>query len=243
MTHGDGTTTAVLAAYVRCNLPLAAAEWAEWYDEVHLPDLLDGPDAPRVATRWELTQQPVPGMPSIGFSHVTLYEFDGTDPLPVIDRFVARDTALRADGRIHPNHAVVNTDVLVAHGRWNAKPAPSGDLRGHILAYVLCTDPRRETEWDAWYDADHIPDMMASDAFTAATRWRRADRKGVGAEHVTLYDVGLDDIDTAVERSAAVMPGIVAAGRKHPCHCGAMTVTLAASGRYGGAGLRPGRLS
>lgn len=238
MTLAGSTTTALLAAYVRCNLPAASSEWSEWYDDQHLPDLLAGPDAPRVATRWQLTQQPVPGMPSIGFSHVTLYEFADPDPTPVIDRFLARDAELRAAGRVHPNHAVVDADVLVAHGRWGTKPDPSDALNGHILAYVLCTDPTREAEWDAWYDAQHIPDMMASNAFAAATRWQRAPRRGIGAEYVTLYDVGLDDIDEAVARSAAVMPGLVEAGRKHECHCGAMTVTLEPSGRYGGAGCR-----
>ena len=68
--------------------------------------------------------------------------------------------------------------------------------------------------------------MMASEAFSAATRWRRDPRRPLGPDFVTLYDVSLDSIDEAVARSAAVMPGIVAAGRKHPTHTGALTITL-----------------
>jgi hypothetical protein len=90
----------------------------------------------------------------------------------------------------------------------------------------MANDPTRESEWDEWYDREHIPDMMASDAFSAATRWRRDPRRPLGADFVTLYDVTLDSIDEAVARSAAVMPGIVAAGRKHPTHTGALTITL-----------------
>ena len=60
----------------------------------------------------------------------------------------------------------------------------------------------------------------------------------MGPNHLTLYDVGLDSIDEAVARSAAVMPDLIAAGRKHRAHTGAMTLTLVPSGRYGGAGYR-----
>jgi hypothetical protein len=35
------------------------------------------------------------------------------------------------------------------------------------------------------------------------------------------------------------MPGLIAAGRKHRAHTGAMTLTLVPAGRYGGAGYRP----
>ena len=55
---------------------------------------------------------------------------------------------------------------------------------------------------------------------------------------ITSYEYLL--LAEAVEKSAAVMPGIAAAGRKLDCHVGAMTVTLAPSGRYGGAGYRAG---
>jgi hypothetical protein len=80
--------------------------------------------------------------------------------------------------------------------------------------------------------------MLASGAFSAATRWLREPRRVYGPNHITLYDVAHESIDTAVRLSAAAMPGIVAAGRKHPAHTGAMTLTLVPSGRHGGVGFR-----
>ena len=71
-----------------------------------------------------------------------------------------------------------------------------------------------------------MPDMLASNAFEGVSRWRRVDPSGRRARWLTLYDVGLLGIDEAVARSAAAMPGIVAAGRKHANHVGALTVTL-----------------
>ncbi len=231
----------LLIVATKCNQPPREEEWEAWYDDVHLPDLLDGwdgGDGPTVATRWALSRKPEPGMPGIGFSHVTIYEFAG-DPTAAARHLAARQSQLHTDGRVHPTHAVVDAAVFVAHGRWNAKPDPSDALRGHILAHVFPNDPDLEQEWDAWYDAQHLPDMMASGAFAAATRWQRAPRHTVGPNHLTLYDVALDSIDEAVARSAAVMPDLIAAGRKHRAHTGAMTLTLVPSGRHGGAGYRP----
>ncbi len=230
-------TRTIVVAFTRCNAPPKQQEWSEWYDDSYLPELVrDG--SPQVATHWELTQKPVPGMPSIGFSHVTIYELAGDDGEAQADALLARADALRAAGKTHPAHCVIGVDVLHRHGRAQRKPAPDASLRGHILAYVQCNDAARQREWDDWYDEVHLPDMMASHAFSAGTRWRRRDPARYGANDVTLYDVSGHSVEEAVEMSAAVMPGIAAAGRKLDCHVGGMTVTLRASGRHGGAGYR-----
>ena len=103
---------------------------------------------------------------------------------------------------------------------------------------MLCNDPAREAEWDAWYDEQHVPDMLSCGAFGAMSRWRRTPRTRVGSNFLTLYDVSTETVDEAVERSAATLAEIVAAGRKHETHTGALTVTLRPTGRHAGAGFR-----
>ncbi len=210
--------------FTRCNAPERAADWHAWHRTRYLTELAEL-DCIRAATHWALTQQPTPGMPSVGFSHVTIFET--LEDVDVADRLLEeREDALRASGELDPNHCVMSVDLLEAHGRWNEKPVPTEALTGHILAYVMCNDPRREAEWDVWNDDVHMPDMLASNAFTGVSRWRRRDRSRRGASWLTLYDVGAIGVDRAVARSAAVMPGIVAAGRKLDCHVGGLTVTL-----------------
>jgi hypothetical protein len=111
-------------------------------------------------------------------------------------------------------------------------------LRGHILTNVLCNDPAREAEWDAWYDEQHVPDMLSCGAFGAMSRWLRTPRRRAGSNFLTLYDVSTETVEEAVQRSAATLAEIVAAGRKHETHAGALTVTLRPTGRYAGAGFR-----
>jgi len=235
---GIGRTTGLLVVYAKCIRAPEERDWDEWEDDVHLPALCTA-GGPWVATRFELTARPQPGMPGIGFTHVTIYELDESDVAAQATRTLDADDTLRAAGRVHGAHASVGADVLTAHGRFGEKPEPSPALRGHILTNVLCNDPAREDEWDAWYDEQHVPDMHSCGAFGAMSRWRRTPRARVGANFVTLYDVSTDTVEEAVERSAVTLAEIVAAGRKHESHTGALTVTLRPTGRHGGEGFRP----
>jgi hypothetical protein len=177
-------------------------------------------------------------MPGIGFTHVTILELDDDDVVGQARRTLDGDDALRATDRMHAAHVTVGAEVFTAHGPFGEKPEPSPALRGHILTHVLCNDPNRESEWDAWYDEQHLPDMLSCGAFGAISRWVRTPRARVGSSFLTLYDVATDTVDEAVARSAATLAEVVAAGRKHETHAGALTVTLQPAGRHGGTGCR-----
>ena len=177
-------------------------------------------------------------MPGIGFTHVTILELDDVDVGAQAARILAVDDELRTSERMHPAHATIAADAFVAHGRHGTEAAPVATRTGHILTHVLCTDPRRVDEWDQWYDDVHVPDMLSCGAFSAMSRWRRLTPNAVGPNHLTLYDVSTPTVDEAVARSAATLSEVVAAGRKHECHTGALTVTLRPTGRHGGDGLR-----
>jgi hypothetical protein len=231
-------TTGLLVVYAKCIRAPEEPDWDAWEDDVHVPTLCAA-GGPWVATRFELTARPQPGMPGIGFTHVTLYELDEADVAAQAARTLDADDALRGAGRVHPAHATVGADVFVAHGPYGWKPEPSPALHGHILTHVFCNDPAREAEWDTWYDEQHVPDMLSCGAFAAMSRWQRIPRLRAGANFLTLYDVATDTVDEAVARSAVTLADVVAAGRKHETHTGALTVTLRPTGRYGGSGYRP----
>jgi hypothetical protein len=230
-------TTGLLVVHAKCVRAAEESAWDAWEDDVHLRALC-GPGGAWAATRFELTVRPEPGMPGIGFTHVTILELDDADVGAQAERVLAVDDELRAEGCIHPAHATIAADTFVAHGPHGVKPAPSTARTGHILTDVLCTDPTRVDEWDRWYDDVHVPDMLSSGVFSALSRWRRLEPRAVGPNHLTLYDVATPTIDEAVARSAATLADLVAAGRKHECHAGGLTVTLRPTGRHGAEGVR-----
>jgi hypothetical protein len=235
------TTRGLLVVHAKCVRAAEEPAWDAWEDDVHLPAQCGGADGSGGAwagTRFELTVRPQAGMPGIGFTHVTVLELDDADVTAQAARILAVDGDLRDEGRMHPAHASIAADMFIAHGTHGRKPAPSAARTGHILTHVLCTDPARIDEWDRWYDEIHVPDMLSCGAFSALSRWRRPVPVAVGANHLTLYDVATPTIDEAVARSAVTLAEVVAAGRKHECHAGALTVTLRPTGRHGGAGVR-----
>jgi hypothetical protein len=233
----SGRTTGLLVAFAKCIRGSEEPDWDGWEDDVHVPAACAS-GGPWVATRFELTARPQPGMPGIGFTHVTIYELDADDAAAQAACVLDADNMLRAEGRMHPAHAAVGADVFIAHGPNGWKPEPSAALRGHILTYVLCNDPARESEWDAWYDEQHVPDMMSCGAFGAMSRWQRTPRVRTGPNFLTLYDVATETVDEAVRRSAVTLAEVVAAGRKHETHTGGLTLTLRPTGRHGGRGYR-----
>lgn len=217
-------TTGLILQFIRCNAAPRTNAWLAWLDSTLLPALRAEPGV-RAATRFALRVQPEPWMPSVGFTHVLLIE-TGQPVADVVARTRAAEDSLRRAGKVDRNHCLIGEDTLEAHGRHAAKPLPGPDLHGHILAYVLCNDPREEAEWDHWNDTVHMPDMLASGAFTGVSRWLRSPRTARGAQFVTLYDVGSDGVEIAVEKSAAVMPDLVSSGRKHAAHVGGLTLML-----------------
>lgn len=93
-----------MLAFTRCNSVARAAEWEVWYDETRLPDLIcEG--GPWVATRWRVPDPPAPGRPSIGFTHVTLYDVAGASPAEAVERSLAILPRIHAAGRWLDCHA------------------------------------------------------------------------------------------------------------------------------------------
>ncbi len=165
---------------------------------------------------WRLSDPAPAGRPGAGHSHVLALDSSADD----FDQAVA---AARDDA--DTGHAEIRRDAWQRVGT-PITVATQEPVSAMIVAEVLCADPRREAEWDSWYDEQHLPDMMASDAFVAGSRWRRDPPRAGTANHLTVYEVAGLSIDEAIERSAAVMPDIVAAGRKHESHTGALTWAL-----------------
>jgi len=207
--------------------------WAEWYDDVHLPETGEGSGA-RIVTHWQVADRPAGFSPVQGFTHVDFYELD--DAARGRDALLDALDAQRAAGRAHPCHSVVAVDAFRAVGRWSKATAHGPTLTGHVMSYVMTNDPSRTDAWNAWLDDVHVPDMLASGAFVNARRWQRLDPARYGANYLTVYDVELPDLAEAVHLSGAVMPDLLRAGRMDTTHYGGMRAMLAPSGVYGAAG-------
>ena len=167
---------------------------------------------------WRLLDPATPGRPGAGHTHVV--------HLPAA-RVAAHDAATataRVDGR-GATHAEIRRDEWTRSGDGIVLDRAS-DATGLIVAEVLCADPTRADEWDEWYDAQHLPDMMESGAFVAGTRWRRTVPREGSTNHMTVYEISGRTVADAVDTSAAAMTPLIELGRKHECHTGGLTWAL-----------------
>ena len=229
-------TGAIVLVYSRPSDFTREEDWSQWYDDPHVPATAAAGGA-WVVTRWEVIDRPPGGTSPVGFSHVAIYELETLDGVPAV---LARLDGPRTNGgAIHPVHTVVDVDVLTPIGRWSRKDEPSSSLTGHVLAYVGPNDPARLDEWNSWYDAVHVVDMMESGAFANTSRWVRVEPRRWGPNHLTLYDVHLPDVAEAVTLSGRAMAPAKAAGRILDCHMGGLRAALRPAGRYGSSGYRP----
>lgn len=230
-------TRGILLTFARCNDLEKERAWDRWYDEIHIPELL-ATGAAWAGSRWVLVDRPAQGYPSVGFTHVNMFELEGPDLEGASRKLLAQTLEAWNAGRMNANEFLVDAIPLAAHGAWTEKSAPSAATTGHIFTFTLCNDPRLEADWDAWYDRMHLPDMLSSGAFSSATRWRRLRPVPIGANYLTLYDIQHHDLAEAGRLSGAIMPRLIAQGRKLTCHAGALTVTVRPTGKWGAAGLR-----
>lgn len=222
----------LLLTSARCTDRGRTAEWTTWLLDEHLPAIAEVEDLGAAsADLWSLHGAPAPGGPGPGHSHVVRVTFiaDAVAGAAALRRVVDQR---RTDGRVHPSHAEIEIAVWSAHRPTVIAPdtdraaSSAGPPRGLLTAEIMCTDPRRQAEWDEWYDDSHVPDMLGTGAFAAARRWRRAVPRGTGCDDLVVYDVADGDLDAAVARSGAAMPALIAAGRKHECHTGGRTMAL-----------------
>jgi len=65
-----------------------------------------------------------------------------------------------------------------------------------LFAFSDCKDPKREKEFNDWYDNMHMPDMLEVPGFIKATRWMSADnKKDEIRKYLALYELETDNLE------------------------------------------------
>ncbi|MFF0817139.1 hypothetical protein ACFYVR_18550 [Rhodococcus sp. NPDC003318] len=72
-------SNAVLLAYVQPTSPADEAEFNHWYDEVHIPQLIDRVPGVHAARRFQFASDQFEGTSPPAHGYLTLYEIDAND--------------------------------------------------------------------------------------------------------------------------------------------------------------------
>jgi hypothetical protein len=237
MTRERTRTNGIAVVFTRPSDLHGEREWDRWCDEHHLPASVHACGA-WVATRWEVADRPAGVSPPVGFTHVTIYEFDDVERGG--PRLLEHLEQAREADELHPLHTISAVDVLEAASGWPGRLEPRPSLAGQVIAYVGPNDRRLDRAWNEWLAEVHIPDMLASGGFTDASRWVRREPARFGPDYLTIYDVEGLDVGEAVALSGTAMAAVHEAGRLMACHSGGVRAALRPTGRHGPVGCRPG---
>ena len=98
----------------RCTDPAREEELNRWYEQVHLPDMLEYPEF-IAAQRWQRVEPP--GGDQTAVEYLTLYELDADDPRGVLERVrsVMPDTTTHGP-RHHESAETLSFTIFVAIG-------------------------------------------------------------------------------------------------------------------------------
>jgi len=68
-------------------------------------------------------------------------------------------------------------------------------------SFVVFSDPMpgRETEYNDWYDTQHMPDVLKVPGFIAAQRFRLQGDGPGGCRYMAIYEIESDDIAAAMQ--------------------------------------------
>jgi hypothetical protein len=218
---------------IRTNCTDAAEEAAfnEWYDRVHVPSVLSsGMVACVVRYRNADPQDAGPG-------YLAIHELAWDDLDAVAREAVGVRQRLTRSGSFHPALEIVKAESWQRIGPGLRTP-PAGErpVAGIFLIESRCTDPRRETEFNAWYDETHIGDLLDTRLFMSAYRFALAAQGTMigaavpavpnegdltagtsgdagGATYLAIYETATESLAAVEEFSRVHRPRLKASGR------------------------------
>ncbi len=189
--------TGVLVIMNATKDPAKAAEWNDWYENVHMPEIL----ATKVfstASRFKA----MPGAKTLGDStNLALYETSRQDVAGAWDDLRTALGANPQPSTPRPESIVsmVSTHSLIsAHGQAVGKKA-----NGALVVLANLIDEAKWDEYTEWLTQHHIPEIIQTGAFYAATRYRANDPQEGQAHLLVIYETELRDPAEAMKKLEA----------------------------------------
>lgn len=191
--------------------PNREAEFNDWYDNVHVPDVLATPGYRRARRYVNREFRDGRG------KYLAAYDIETDDIAKTMQVRLARREEERKAGRgvdSRPNLVfMLWRDVLFRQIFELAAPGNGSGKQKWINLVEQNNDPTREAEYHQWYNEMHIPDILKTPGFVKATRYEiREPRDGRG-RFFAVYEIETDDIAATMKERLAKREEETRAGR------------------------------
>jgi len=145
--------------------------FARWYDEEHIPQVMDAPGMVGAQRFVIADTKPLPGVNSLDFGHLALYELEG--PPAGFREEVKRK--LISQEMVLPEYMVQPFKGLflkpVSEPFCAASFGRAHDLDDRHLFFAWSRHAGDDETFAKWYDEEHIPQIMSAPGFLRAQRF------------------------------------------------------------------------
>ena len=178
--------------------PAREDEYNDWYDNIHVPDILLTPGF--VRARRYLNKEFRDGRGK----YMALYEIETDDIEKTMQIRLERRAQEHSQGRSsasRPNFSfALWRDVLFKQIFESKAPANSTSQTGKWLNFVEQNcDPVREAQYHEWCNNMHMPDILLTPSFVGARRFQIKDFRDGRGKYLHVYEIETDDIDAAMK--------------------------------------------
>jgi|FaiFalFF_MnMetaG_3_1042247.scaffolds.fasta_scaffold01479_5 hypothetical protein len=173
-----------------CTDPLGEEEFNRWYDAVHLSDMV-ATGLVSHPTRYRNADPLLRGARYLAIYEVEREGLLATIPEEIVGRFFPM---WQAQGRIHPALQVVERQMWRRTGpAFTTAKTGKAPITGLLAIQSHCADPAREGEFNAWYNEQHVPDVLATGLFHTAYRFEAVLPQPGQDRYLALYETDAPD--------------------------------------------------
>ena len=170
-----------------CIDPAREAEFNEWYNHTHFPDLI-GSGLFHNAIRFSKAEGSLdPESPK----YLAVYESDSDDPASLQGEVGKLVSGLREQGRGCDASQTKLGAMLqrLEGGFWTRRLDRKSN--GLSIASTNCVDPGREGDFEDWYRGIHLPDVLSTGGFHTASLYTSVKQVDGLGKYVCMYETDL----------------------------------------------------
>ncbi|MBC3191722.1 hypothetical protein H7X46_11680 [Pseudonocardia sp. C8] len=182
--------------------------YARWYDEEHIPQVMDAPGMVGAQRFLIADTKPLPGVESLDFGHLAMYELDGSAQgfRDEVKRNLMSQEMVLPDFMEQPFRALFLS--AVSEPFHTEALAQVEDLDDRQMFFAWSRHTTDDATFARWYDEEHIPQILSAPGMLRAQRFAVSGVKplpGVVTPdlgHLAIYETtgGLEGFRAEVKR-------------------------------------------
>ena len=198
-------TKGVMVSLTSPNGPEFEDAFNEWYDTVHVPDIL-GTGLFEKALRYKAAVADVP-------QYLAVYEISSDDVGGTFKQLLSEVAKLRDAGRMFADRSSFMLAPMKTRRMFNFRDPKAGGITGLLAMGSNPKTPGTDDAFNEWYDNVHMEDINNTGMYTVCHRFQTVDPTDGQIRYINMYETDLDDVSVALTGLDNFRPDWIERGR------------------------------